>query len=533
MPRTAILLLLTMALSAPAAAPRRGKQRLRELVVLPTLHLHFDFGWTFQGGKWALAQEQELPAEIARARSEFQEKPTDLPRLLELACLLDRDGQTNEAMALYESAVQLGRKRADQHPQDGLTLTGLAEALAALGKRDEAENLFHKAVLISSNQWKCWVGLGEFLNDRSFRSLCPETSLKSASARANLSSTRLPERRPAPEAIELSGNLRREAARCFDRAVALAPQNADAFIARAGFQCMSNWDQLLIQQARGSDEIEGRALQLALFPKAAIPDLERAEKLRPNDYRLISSVAYFHWVNALIRGNSDALTPNNLPDATRRSIRESMTRLENLADESNAKTAAGALEHLGFLRMTYGDSTTAATDFRRAVKLDPSREGSWEMLLAVSLQVASPQELTKLCELRLKSKESARNRLLLAKLLAKQGKFDDATAQAKLALRTEPDNVVARLMLLALAMRQSTDDNLPLSVAKDLDSANKALAAMPPGEGKSGRARELILNTAIYVALLDQPDAARKLLDRFLRDRPGDQTARDIRNALP
>lgn len=533
MRRTLIVLLLTLALSATAAAPRRGNERLRELAVFPTIRLRFELGWSFDGGKWVVGQDRDLASEIARARSDLQEQPNSCHLLLQLASLLSQHGHTNEAQAEYERAARLGRVRADQQPRDGPTLTDLGKALAALGKPTEAESLLRKAVLVSSNRWECWIGLGEFLDDQSLRLLSPAASLNPASARAGLASTRRTGHRLTPEAIERSGRLCREASRCFDRAVALAPDNPDAFIARAGFQCLSNWSRLLIQQAQGNGEPDARAERSAIFPKVAIPDLERAEELRPNDYRLVSTVAYFHWINAILREAPGDFTLESLPEPTRRALRKAITRLENLSQESDPATAAGAFEHLGFLRMSFGDSATAASDFRRAVTLDPSRERSWDMLFGVSLESASPQELVRLCESRLQTKDSARNHLLLAKLLAKQGKFDAATTHAKLALKTEPDNLVAHLMLFALAIRQSTDDKPPLGAAKLLNRASKALNAMPPGDEKPGRAREFILNAAIFVALLDQPAEARKILDHFLRDQPDDQTARNIRNALP
>src|SRR5262249_24344739 len=120
--------------------------------------------------------EAETPVSdrIANLRKELASTPDNLERQLELARLLGKGDDTNATELAYAKAEQLCRRKCEAHPQDGLALTDLADALWGLKGREEAERYYRRAVLVSWNEWRCWTGLGEFLDSRAFDLLLPE-----------------------------------------------------------------------------------------------------------------------------------------------------------------------------------------------------------------------------------------------------------------------------------------------------------------------------------------------------------------------
>ena len=77
------------------------------------------------------------------------------------------------------------------------------------------------------------------------------------------------------------------------------------------------------------------------------------------------------------------------------------------------------------------------------MEVETTREQAWEVLLTVLVKSgAPPEELVKTCEGLLKSKNSARNRLLLAKAFIKQNKLNEAKVQIQAAARLEPENIL-------------------------------------------------------------------------------------------
>ena len=270
MKRIFVLMFLAAALSLQAAAPTHGKARLRELAVFPSLNLTFQWGFSFQGGTLILTDNTGPSEKIAELRKKLKQQPDDIEELLQLGGWLDQNNETNESQVCYEKAERLCRNKVAQNPKDGLSLTELGAALDALDKKDEAESVCRKAILVSPNEWKCWTGLGQILENRSFDQLFPQKSITSIIASANSAPQELLNYRPTPGALQKAEALRSEAAGCFDHAVSLAPKEAEVFLGRASYRIVSNWENLLIQHFRSNDNLDPSKLRSAfLFTKAA------------------------------------------------------------------------------------------------------------------------------------------------------------------------------------------------------------------------------------------------------------------------
>jgi tetratricopeptide (TPR) repeat protein len=518
-----------VAFSANADTQPRGADRLRELVVFPEMNLNFSFGITHQENQWVISQNTDLTSAIAEQTAELKSQPDDIKQLLHLAYLLDSNGETNKSRSFYQKAEQLCRDKAAANPQDGLNLTDLGEALWELDKNDEAESCFRKATLVSSNDWKCWVSLGNFLPTKYFFSMFP-TNLWGQIILGQMPSQEVLDYWPSAEALEKAQAACDEASRCFDRAMLLAPNEPEVFFQRAGFMCSSNWQNCFFRHYRDYEKISPQKLLMSFFCPETIANLDKAAELKPKDYQYIGLAAYFEYCVAVLEANN--FTPDTLPDKTRQSIHNAMARLESLSEDPDKKTAAGALESLGFLNMAFRNMSAATANFRQAVTLDPTRETSWDMWLGSLVGSASPDELTAICESRLKYKDSAHNHLLLAKTLARQKKWDKATEQAEIARQQEPNNIVPPLMLAAIALKQSEQTNYMSIARANLIRASVIIQNMDKSDEKDKRSRELLLDLTILYALDGEPEDARHLMERFLKRRPNDSTAKEILEAV-
>ena len=524
MKRIFVLIILAGTFSLQAAAPRRGDDRLRELAVFPEMKLNFEFGMELQGDRWVMYENVNLPDEIVRLREELKRRPEDTEQLLRLGDLLDSNGETNEARICYQKAEQLCRNKIAAKPQDGLYLTELGEALSALGKEEEAEHVYRKATLVSSNDWRCWISLGNFLANEPFLYLFP------SNFRNQIYSETIPQEvlnyRPPPGALKKAESSVAEASHCFDRAVALAPKEPEVFFQRAGYLSNSNSQSCFFRHFHNNDKLDSRTLLLAFYSQTATADLLRAAELNPKDYQYASLAAYFQfqYINSMAHANN-AKPPAEILSGKDRQF--AMTRLENLSQDADKKTAAAASENLGILNMAFGNKQQAAANFRRAVSLDPSREQSWDMLLGTLKNSASPDELVALCESRLKYKNSAKNHLLLAKLYAKQKEWTLATQQAETADQLETNNIISSLLIAAVALKENQTNSL--SVAKvSLTRVCSILQAMPMGDERTTRWREYMLNVSIGSALDGQTQAARDGINEVLKYFPADETAKEI-----
>jgi len=207
MKRIFLAIILTAALSLHAAAPPRGNDRLRELVVFPVMNLNFSFYLYLQGNKWVVSENLNLPDEISRLREEMKQQPDDIKQLLLLGNALDSNGETNESQSCYQKAEQLCQNKLAVNPQDGLTLIDLGEALNGLNKNEEAESVYRQATLVSSNEWRCWVGLGNFLANE-YELLFPENMRSQVSFSAQMLSQAVLDYRPSPRLYTTNQNAR-------------------------------------------------------------------------------------------------------------------------------------------------------------------------------------------------------------------------------------------------------------------------------------------------------------------------------------
>lgn len=530
-----IAFLLLAVVFARGAEVKSGRERLRELVVFPTINLTSTY--KMQGSRADLLEDHLVPGEIERLRKEVKEHPDDPERLLQLGTLLNRSEGTNDGRAYYERAEEAARKKSALRPQDGLALVFLGEALANLDKDVEAESVLRKATVVSPNEWRCRADLGKFLGIEAFYVLLPENARKAGYDSLDSMMPLIRNYQPPAELLAKSEKMRRESAECFDRAVSLAPREPDAFLGRANIQLMFGMSESLERYYRDHQPPDPAQTFQIFHPVASVRDFNEAARLCPDDYRVVGQAAWYEGslkIFEIVKQHpNEQPSFNMLPEDTQASVHEAMSRLETMGQSADKEIASGALERLAFIKiMIMQDAPGAKTDLRRAVALEPAREKAWELLLGAAVSTSEPpEEMVSICESLVKCKNSAENHLLLAKALTKENKFTEAAAEIKKASDLEPDNVPSVLFAAALAIKGNGDGDLSLA-DELLVRAKDLIEKMPSGEDQKARERELLLDGAILSALADRPDDAKKWLDMVLEGFPDDQTAKDIKSAI-
>jgi len=482
-----------------------------------------------------LVEPEEIPALVSRLRQELGPQPEDLERQLELGRWLKRAGDTPAAVSCFRRAVEAGRKKATLIPREGRVLAGLGEALFETGQFAEAEEACRQAVQDAPNDSGCWLGLGIILDRRAASLLMPERKPVDTTLSPDGLTPQVLARKPKPETFRRCEELRHEATACFDRAASLAAKDPEVFLRRAAHRCASAMFSALSRHYRGEQKLDARGLTRSYCAAEAVSDLQQADRLSPNKYQIIGSIAFLEWFTgpAPAPGGNPPPRLGLLPEAARKTLLQAMAQLNGLGQNADKKLAAGALETLAMLKIAASaDYAGASTDLGRAVVLDAARESCWELLIGACSHTAAPEEVTGLCRVRLSLKDNAHNRLLLAKALARQQKWDEAAAEAEATLHLDRDSIPAHILLVAVDLRRSTDPAALNLAASHLFRAKQLLARWPHSEEKDERLREVALNAALLNALGEEPQSARKWIEPLLDRDPNDPTAKEILSAL-
>jgi tetratricopeptide (TPR) repeat protein len=524
--------LLLAAFPVAAGTPPHGPVALRNLAVAPQFTLSFGYGWTVRDGRNVFRiQSDDMTGEIHRLQSVLKEQPGDVRKMVELAELLNDTAETtNAARAAWQDVEKICRQRLEVG-DDSLLLNQLGEALDNLDRFTEAESDYRRAVLISSNDWKCWASLGNFLQDRAYALLLPQQLARNFRPSPNPVPQALLDYHPPPDALQQCEAMCGEAGRCLDRVAALAPKEPDARVQLAIFLCASNEISCLIAHFKGEDKppLDSSGIVKSFLCPAGLAEIKQAAELYATNYALIGAASFLTVLEQRM------LRSDVSQESLRESVREEILLLQNLGRRPDKQTAAGALATLGVVQLMLGDKPGAHASSREALADDPLLDTAWELLLGTTDDKAPPDELVALCESRLKQVDSARNHLFLARAFLRQEKPEKAVEQAQTVLKTETNNVTAYLILTAADLRRSDNPRFMVAAEEDLQRATELWKAMPAGEESSNRWREITLNLAIWDGLQDDPgcrETAINCVRAVLQQRPDDQTAKDILHAL-
>lgn len=531
MRRILIVSVLLVALSLHAVTPELGKDKLRNLVKLPTIGFQPSWGFDAERGFILGLNEHEVSNRIFSIRSDLKHDDSDAESCLTLAELYSSINRPANARASYSQAVNLFRHRMDRQPDDPLLLAGFGRALQGVDKQSEAESVLRKAVLIAPKESKCWIALGRFLDSRAQHALLDNPAPADADSDASASSDRI-----SPNQVSQAKKWMDEAGHCFDQAVATAPDESESYFRSAMHRSLSKMMLNEIRLASGEQK-EDVDLLNDYFSANGLSDLQHASRLDPKNYRLLGNTILYEIYTACARKgqiNWREFSWNSLPDKSQRSIREELARLQSLAEYPDPQIAAGALEILGVIQgPVLHESRTSLADLRRAVALDPSREESWELIASSLAGSQRYEELLSLAEDRIQHNDSTRNRIILAKAYEKLKRWDDAEEEVEFALKDSPDDFTLNLALGALLLKRSQEDPSLLSDADGwLAHAQELLKKMPTTDRTHQQIVELTLTRSIYFALTDEVETARLWAKSVLDQDKDNKMAQEILSAM-
>lgn len=520
-----------MVLTLHGATPEVGKDTLRKLVKLPTIT--FPVNWQFdpERGFTIGSGEKDVLAQISALRKEMQKDDSDADRCLSIAELYSSINETAKARYSCDRAADLYRKQLDMQSDDGVLLANFGQALGGAGKTSEAESVLRRAARIAPKEWKCWVALGRFLDTEARRAVSDNPAPAPDSMRKVDNS---PDK-ISPGQVALARKWSEEAGEAYDKAVHCAPEEAEVYFRRGLHRCLRNALLNRIRLASG-DQADEVALLNDCFTTESLADLQHASRLSPKDYKMIGATVLFEiYTVSAEKGqvNWSAFTWNSLPDKSQRSIREAMTRLENLAQSPHTRVAAGALEVLGILQgPVLHEPRGCVANLQQALALDPSREQAWETLASTLAQSKHYDDLLTTCEARVKQKDSARSRILLAKAYEKLKQWDDCEQQIRAALKLDPDDFTANLALADLLLKHSHDAAALTDANGWLARAEFLLNKMTAHQRTQLHMVDLTLARGIYFALTDEVETARRWVKAVIDQDKDNKFAQDILNAM-
>lgn len=525
------MMALVAAAACRAMTPQVGKDRLRELVKLPTISFQADWSFDAERGFTLGSGQEDDRVAIDKLREGLKSDDRDAETEMQLAQLYSRVNDVTNSEDAWKLATEYYRKRVEAQPENSLLLCGLGASLEGVGRVDEAESVLRRAVDESPKDWQCSVALGRFL-DHQARGMILDPPPPPADDAAPSTPGR-----PSVETTGLAEKRIAEATDYFEQAVKDAPGEAEPYFRRAMHHCLETLVANQIQ-ANGNAASDTMANPLAgCFTDGNLADIQRASRLSPEDYHLMGAAALFEIYAVTAReGGMDwtHLSLESLPEKQRAFIGETITGLEDLSEGPKRDAAAGASEVLGILEgPILHERERSVASMRRAVALDPSREQSWDVLAATLAQSGRYDELLETCEDQLKYNETARTHLMLAKARERLRQWDACEDEVRLALGDDPADASANLAMGALLLKRSHDDPDALSQADDwLLRSEAALREIPPAQRDRQQVIDLTLTRGIYFALTDEVDTARKWVQTVIDRDKDNALAREILAAM-
>jgi tetratricopeptide (TPR) repeat protein len=518
-----------------AAAPEKTRQKLRSLAMLPSLSFSFSTYTTDLRYPELAVSQQELIGRINDLQRKLRESPDEPGLELELGRFLRAVGRTNESNRAAAKAIELFRPRAHDAPRDIGVQIDFAHALEAAGNLDEAESVLRRSVAIATNEWRCWDGLGELLDAKEeivlggtqwASTTLPLTDQFTFSSGSSVPAVLLSN--PPPAAlIKEAESAENEADRCFDRAVTLAPAEAQAYIARVQHRSGYSFVRRFLNPYRQRGKLEEADWQKGIIPVESCQDLASVARLDPTNYNAIAFWAALELTSSLTN-KSDDKPIDRIPPSHRTNVLEAMRLLENLGEHHNPRIAAGALERLGILRMlAASDQKEARTAFQRAIVVDPSWENAWEALVGVTSLSSDPNEFVMICSQRVKHADNVRNRVALAKAYDVAKQPIPALEQARAAVKLGPTDPLARLCLVGLLLHKWGDQSTKGEAIENITAAYDAMRTIPNSDVPITLIVTYNIDQAIGLALDGQMDQAREFLRQFATSQGLDNDVKD------
>jgi tetratricopeptide (TPR) repeat protein len=251
-----------------------------------------------------------------------------------------------------------------------------------------------------------------------------------------------------------------------------------------------------------SAESKTRTLRASLFTEGSLDDLVQAAELTGNPSVLAAS--------ALAAAVAEETLWNWAPlgfemDAY---VRQVATRLAEIA-ETQGEDSSEAAEFLGCVRLqTLKDASGAERAFRQALRLEPGRARSWELLTLAAVQ-QGPEEFAEVAQERIEALPQARSSVLLVKSYERSGDILRAELTALNAAGVYPNDWLVNLTLAATLLKDENAESFLWRIDDAIKKAEKGLGAIP----KRQQRLDLVLVKSVFLAMSDRKEEARQLVE--------------------
>jgi tetratricopeptide (TPR) repeat protein len=542
MKRVTRVLLIALAVAHQASAQTVDKDKLRQLVEVPTVNLTFGFGYFSDKGFSRFAnvsaygvealsscsndQGTDVATRVAATLKLLKGNASDADVWRRLGSLYTEAYDSAHAGQAYTNALNLCRQQAKSSPADGAVLARYGRALMNVGQRDQAETVLRQAVKVAPTNWNAWAGLGACLSARATTALLgPQADALNGDFVAQVT-TLAAQNQPSLDQIGAAKRLLSEASDCYDQAVAVAPNEPEAHIQRWLFRAFT-------RNALERGAIAGQAdwFRATCAPEV-IPDLWQTARLLPDNPDVLSLAAGWEIMSYVIYNgvqHPEATIWGQLPDKSKQLVTDAMKRLQTIANGADRSKAAAALEALGTIEEVFqNDNVAAERSLRRAVTLDPSRDQAWDLLMLATASLGHTNDTLAVCEQRLQINDCVRNRFLLARACVKFNQTAKGEEQLQVILKQDPNNFLANLSWAAVLLRQG-DDAATLGRAHELigKAIQTALASTNAQEFA-----EAATTAAIGAGLAGNSEAAKRSVAEALKADPDNKQAAEVSKVL-
>ena len=502
--------IIAMTIVSCAAIPKAGARgELQRLVRLPQVDFPTPLNFDRTSGFTVFPLSGAAGLKAAQLLRDVKGEPEDAIQFLKAARILASGGDVPNSIRSFARAADLYARKIQSDPVNTKSLAGLAEALAALGRFGESQAVLEKAARADADPVLLDLAFGDFHKEKAWGVFAGEENRFSSGT--FLEVLELMVRRGDGTRIEAARAELRHASEYFEKLAQRSERSAEVLLELACFRSFQEGLEAAFAQLL-KRERSSRDLRKSLFAERAItPLLEAAQKEDAEAGTIASAIC----AAALSDSRGDDPTPGGWADLSKEaSIKASnlCRRLQEIA-ESGSKQAAEAAEYLGCLQVyLMKDFSGAERNFRAALRAEPVRERSWELLVYSIFSGSDSSRLVDTCEERSLLFPNARSSILLVKAYDRQGEATKAEWAALGAATLYPNDFSVNLSLAALLLKRNNAETLLWRAGDALTKAEKQLGPSPTRDAQFA----FVLLKSIYLAFSDKAEEAKALLSPFV-----------------
>jgi Flp pilus assembly protein TadD len=492
--------LVVLALSAATASAQEiDKDKLRNVLQLP-------FRLNIFSNIMVPEFRPNAKKEIAKIQKTLDGRASNAESYAKLAELFDNDSNESEGKKARAKAIGLYRERIKAEPQNARLLADFGLVLLADEQDKEAETVLRDAVKLGKEEWKCWQALGMYHFEALFIALQAGKQTDSIAAIQQMQQDGKIQRQDAQRAAASLA----EARACFDKAVELAPEKSETRVQRGLFLFKLFEIVPVIKGALGE---KVSPVEFTKSFTLAAADFDKAVQLNPDDPLIIANAAITRYFCCLM---NSGLGSGGVEEQEAKKGFEEITahvqRLEKLVPKLESEKAAYALEVLALLgefsKLGGTDTEEMEARLRQAVKLDPTRESAWRMLILLQLSKKKLDEGLRLSEQQVTANPTAGSYIILAVCRSHNEQWGLAEIALREACKLDARDLYCKLGLAVALLKRPADPKVKVEVAQLLAlPVGKDIADLDPN-----MKRQYMIVMAVNEALYGDAALARKTL---------------------